>query len=397
MSKSPTPEPTPSPAPVPAPETDPTPAPPAPAPQVRPPTRPAPAQRTMVTVAKVSEVFGVEEEVLREAYDSGQISGSLRKGVLYLDLFEARQFVRSRMLDGRQRLGYVVTVANRKGGSGKTTTTINLAFQALQQIPDSNVLVLDLDPQAHTGKWLRTNETLDAMRQSLREQYPTLDDERLDEQLPKGLEISLDANLSQGLVSSIFAYEKEPGLFLAHAFDEKAFDTLLAQRCNVELVAERWLAKLVAPLKQAFDFIFIDTPPYAGSNFALHLALAASDGVVIPVDRSHLSVEGTLAALRTVEGVREYLNPHLEVLAGFINMDAPGTRNHRVIDQMIAPRFGAAYFANGVRQVEGMRQFPGRAEGPTIGRGADGAVQDFANLFRFVLYRLKEVGRARQA
>ena len=176
----------------------------------------------------------------------------------------------------------VVAFANQKGGVAKTTTTLNLgvAFKEMGH----RVLVVDMDPQGNLTMSLGLNP--DSIR-------PTMYDV-----LVNG--VSIDRAI----------YEREVDLAAA-SIDLAAVELALAALIG----RERVLSKALMSLLDRYDYILIDTPPSLG--LLTINALTASDAVIVPVQCEYLSLRGLAQLERTLELVRENLNPMVHI-AGIV-------------------------------------------------------------------------------
>lgn len=211
----------------------------------------------------------------------------------------------------------ILTVANQKGGVGKTTTTVNMGAALAQA--GQHVLVIDLDPQGNASTALGVDH-----REGVPGIYEVLCGDR-------------------SLTSVLKECPDVAGLWLAPA-------TIDLAGAEVELVShkarEHRLSKalgsspdVVVGISGEFDYVLIDCPPSLGL-LTLN-ALVAAREVLLPIQCEYYALEGLSQLLRTVEMVRTHLNPRLEVGAILLTMYDGRTRLASQVTDEVRSHFGA--------------------------------------------------------
>ena len=172
---------------------------------------------------------------------------------------------------GPYPMNTVIAIVNQKGGVGKTTTTVNLAF-ALSQL-GQRVLVVDLDPQASLTVYAGLDvQALDAKRKTL--YYGLVQDEPVENLITPTEHFDV-------LASSIRLSSGE------------------AELVANPLAGPALLSNLIEPVKAEYDFVLIDCPPTL--TLLTVNALAAADQVLIPVKTDFLSLMGLSLLLDSIK------------------------------------------------------------------------------------------------
>ena len=209
----------------------------------------------------------------------------------------------------------VIAFANQKGGVAKTTSTLNLAVAFAEQ--GLRVLTVDLDPQGNLTMSQGLNP--DTIERSM---YDVLVHRLPIEQVINKGEVDL-------AVSSID---------LAGA--ELALSSLIGR--------ERALEKGLAPIRDEYDWILIDTPPSLG--LLTINALVASDGVIVPVQCEYLSLRGLVQLENTLSMIRENINPDVEIQGILPTMFDGRTLHAREAVEILEENFGDLVFKTRIRK-----------------------------------------------
>ncbi len=184
-------------------------------------------------------------------------------------------------------MGKIISVANQKGGVGKTTTTVNLATILAKR--GKKVLLIDADPQGNATSGLGLDKDLEPSTYDILVNETELED-AMQKTIIKNLKVC-PANMD-----------------LAGA--------------EVELVSmmsrEQRLKEKVDIIKEKFDYILIDCPPSLG--LVTLNAFTASDSVLIPVQCEYFALEGLGQLLNTINLVKKHLNKSIRIEGALLTM-----------------------------------------------------------------------------
>ncbi len=212
----------------------------------------------------------------------------------------------------------VLTVANQKGGVGKTTTTVNMA--AALSMQGFSVLVIDLDPQgnASTALGVPHHSGVPDIYQALIEGKPL-----------------------QEVVAKVSGFDT---LWCAPATIDLAgaeveLVSLVARESRLKRAIDDYQTARVAGGLPLLDFIFIDCPPSLGL-LTLNALVAAAE-VLIPIQCEYYALEGLGQLLKTVDLVKSHLNPRLSVSTILLTMYDARTRLAQDVAAQVREHFGS--------------------------------------------------------
>ncbi len=263
----------------------------------------------------------------------------------------------------RPRSCRMITIANQKGGVGKTTSAVNLA--ASLALHGARVLVVDLDPQGNASTALDVEH-----RAGTASVYNVLVDD-------------------QPLAGIVRAVTDIPGLYCAPA-------TIDLAGAEIELVP---LVAREARLSRAFadydasnlDYILIDCPPSLG--LLTVNALVAAAEVLIPIQCEYYALEGLEQLLRTIDLVKSHLNPGLYVSTILLTMYDGRTRLASQVAEEVREHFGEVVLGTVIPRSVRVSEAPSYGQSVmTYDPGSSGA-QAYLEAAREVADRAAELGQ----
>jgi chromosome partitioning protein len=209
-------------------------------------------------------------------------------------------------------MAYILTLANQKGGVGKTTTAVNLA--AFLGKKKKKVLVIDLDPQGNATSGLGIDKS------------------------------ELETTIYDVLVN------EDP---IADSIWESSADNVSICPTNINLAGaeielvnvmsrEQVLKNALMPVKDDYDYIIIDCPP--SLSILTINALTASDGVIIPIQGEYYALEGLTQLVDTINIVKKKLNKNLSILGVVLTMFDRRTQLTRQVEEEVSNYFGDKVF-----------------------------------------------------
>jgi len=252
----------------------------------------------------------------------------------------------------------IITVANQKGGVGKTTTAINLSAAIANR--GKKTLLVDLDPQANsTIAFYDSGEVAASM-----------------------FEVLSDNKIS---ITAAIKATKDPLLFLAPG---RLALAKLEQVLAGQFDAPFKLKDALTPVLKDYDYIVLDTPPSLG--ILTVNALVASTHLLVPIQAAYFAIEGTDDLLETYERIRARPNPGLKVLGVVITLYDRRTNIAKDTHGQIRSVFGEVLFKTKISKNVRLEESPAYKETIlTFAPKSPGAIE-YKKLAAEVIQRVEE-------
>jgi chromosome partitioning protein len=251
-------------------------------------------------------------------------------------------------------MGRIYTLANQKGGVGKTTTAINLG--AYLAYYGQRVLLVDLDPQANATSCLK-----------------------IDKHTIKGG--TYDALIGNSQAAGYILHNPRLKLSILPASPSLAGGEV--ELVN-EIARETRLMRAIEPLIDRYDYILIDCPPSLGL-LTLNGIVAAKDGVIIPVQCEYLALEGLSQLTYTLDRVRDAIFPKLEIRGVVLTMFDGRTNLSNDVVEEVRRYFGDRVFQSVVPRTVRLAEAPSYGQPISVYAPSSSGALAYAELAREVL------------
>jgi chromosome partitioning protein len=253
----------------------------------------------------------------------------------------------------------IISVANRKGGVGKTTTTINIAT-AMSAI-DKRVLVIDFDPQGNA------TTSMGIAKQ-------------------KGQCSSYDVLIGNCDVAAAVIHTNVPNFdIIPSSPDLAAAEIELVEVENREFVLKKALEKLAS----VYDYVLIDCPP--SLNLITINALVSSNSVMVPLQCEFLALEGLADLMKNINAIKRNFNPGLSLQGIVLTMYSRQNNLSQMIEADVRKYFGDKVYQTVIPRSVRIAEAPSHGKPILIYDFKSSGAQAYIQLAKEVLKREKEL------
>lgn len=253
----------------------------------------------------------------------------------------------------------VISIANRKGGVGKTTTAINIAT-ALSAV-EKKVLVLDLDPQGNATTSLGIAKE-------------------------KGKSSTYDVLIGICEAEKAIVHTAIPLFDLMPSSPDLAAAEI--ELINIEK-REFMLKKALKKLEDLYDYVIIDCPP--SLNLITINALVGSTHVLVPLQCEFLALEGLADLMKNINAVKRNFNSDLKLLGIVLTMFSKQNNLSKMIEEDVRKYFGKKVFETVIPRSVRVAEAPSHGKPILIYDMKNTGAQAYINLAREILEKEKEI------